>query len=221
MKLFLDTANSDDIREAVQLGVLSGITTNPSLAAKEGIGDLASYKTAVLEIAAVVDGPISVEVTSLETEEMVLQARDIVTWHPNVVVKLPSTRDGFQAMAVVAREGTRINQTLCFSVNQALLGAQIGVSYVSPFVGRLDDAGHDGMGVVADIVEVFRKHDISTQVLAASLRHPLHVIAAAKAGAHVATLPYELLKQMMHHPLTDVGAARFAQDWQHAFRAKG
>ena len=220
MKLFLDTANLEEVRQAAQLGVLSGVTTNPTLAAKEGIGDLQEYKNAVLEITRLVDGPVSVEVTAPDAEGMVAQARDIATWHPNVVVKLPSSLEGFRAMGVVCREGIRVNQTLCFSVNQALLGAQVGVFFVSPFVGRLDDEGHDGMQVVADIVQIFRWYNISTQVLAASLRHPLHVIAAAKAGAHIATVPFKVLMQMAHHPLTDVGLSRFLQDWQKAAKAR-
>jgi transaldolase len=214
MRLFLDTANLHEICQAVALGVISGVTTNPSLAAKEGIGDLRTYRAAVLEIAELVDGPISVEVTALDTEGMVTQARDIATWHRNAVVKLPSTLDGFRAMAVVKKESIRVNQTLCFSVTQALLGAQVGVDFVSPFVGRLDDEGHDGMQVVRDIVEVFRRYNLPTKVLAASLRHPMHVVAAAQAGADIATMPFKVLMQMAYHSLTDVGVARFTQDWQ-------
>ncbi|MBI4233537.1 MAG: fructose-6-phosphate aldolase [Chloroflexi bacterium] len=220
MQLFLDTANLEEVRGAARLGVLSGVTTNPSLAAKEGIGDMERYKSAVLEIAELVNGPVSVEVASLETAGMIQQGRDIARWHPNVVVKLPSTLQGIEAMAVVAREGIRVNQTLCFSVNQALLGAQLGAFFVSPFVGRLDDEGHDGMQVVEDIVGIFRTYRIPTKVLAASLRHPLHVVAAAKAGADIATLPFKVLMQMAHHPLTEVGAARFAEDWRKALRGK-
>ncbi|MBI2936537.1 MAG: fructose-6-phosphate aldolase [Chloroflexi bacterium] len=213
MKLFLDTANLQEIREASSLGVISGVTTNPSLAAKEDIGDLESYKAAIWEIVALIDGPISVEVTALDPERMIEQARDIATWHPNVVVKLPSTLEGFKAMATVCKEGIKVNQTLCFSTNQALLGAQLGVYFVSPFVGRLDDEGHDGMQVVEEIVQVFKRYRFASQVLAASIRHPLHVIAAAKVGADVATIPFKVLMQMAHHPLTDVGVSRFTQDW--------
>ncbi|MBI4199673.1 MAG: fructose-6-phosphate aldolase [Chloroflexi bacterium] len=213
MDLFLDTANLDEIRQTVRLGVIRGVTTNPSLAAKEGIGDLREYRRAVQEICGIVDGPVSAEVIATELEEMVRQAREIASWAPNVVVKLPSTLSGFEAMSVLSREGLRINQTLCFSVNQALLGAHAGATFVSPFVGRLDDEGHDGMQVVGDIVDVFRRYNIGTKVLAASIRHPLHCVAAAKAGAHIATVPFKVLLQMAHHPLTDVGVARFAQDW--------
>ncbi|MSQ12584.1 MAG: fructose-6-phosphate aldolase [Dehalococcoidia bacterium] len=216
MKLFLDTANIQEIREAVALGAINGVTTNPSLAAKENIGDLESYKTAILSITKLINGPISVEVTAADTMGMVQQAEEIANWHPNVVVKIPSTVDGFRAMAAITRQGIAVNQTLCFSVNQAILGAQAGARYVSPFVGRLDDEGLDGMQVVADIVEVFHKHGIKTQVLAASIRHPLHVTTAAKVGADVVTLPLKVLIQMAQHSLTDVGMARFMKDWQSA-----
>ena len=218
MRIFLDTANLEEIRHGVQLGVISGITTNPSLAAKEGIGALEEYKTSVLEITRLVQGPVSAEVLSTEVEGMLLEGREIASWASNAVVKLPSTPAGFQTMSILSQEGVAINQTLCFSVNQALLGAQAGAAYVSPFVGRLDDEGHDGMQVVGDIVQIFRQYSISTQVLAASLRHPMHCVAAAKAGAHIASVPYKVLLQMMHHPLTDVGVARFTQDWQQMVR---
>ena len=216
MELFLDTANLDEIRQAVRLGVISGVTTNPSLAAKEGIGEVRNYQQAVQEIARMVDGPISAEVLSSDYEGMILEARGIASWAPNVVAKIPSTLEGFQAIATLSREGIKINQTLCFSVNQALLGARAGASFVSPFVGRLDDEGHDGMQVVADIVDVFSRYGIGTKVLAASIRHPLHCVAAAKAGAHIATVPFKVLIQMAHHPLTDVGVIRFGEDWKRA-----
>ncbi len=218
MELFLDTANLDEIRQAVRMGVISGVTTNPSLAAKEGVGELRNYRELVQEIARIVDGPISAEVLSTSYEEMVLEAREIASWAPNVVAKIPSTLTGFEAIATLSREGIKINQTLCFSVNQALLGAKAGATFVSPFVGRLDDEGHDGMQVVADMVNIFRSYGITTKVLAASIRHPLHCVAAAKAGAHIATIPFKVLTQMAHHPLTDVGVARFAEDWKRAIR---
>ncbi len=218
MEIFLDTANLDEIHQALRLGVICGVTTNPSLAAKEGIGDLADYREAVQEIARLVDGPISAEVLAADYEGMVLEAREIAAWAPNVVAKIPSTLEGFEAMSTLSREGVRINQTLCFSVNQAILGARAGASFVSPFVGRLDDAGHDGMQVVADIVEVFNRYQISTKVLAASIRHPMHCVAAAKAGAHVATIPLKVLIQMAQHPLTDVGMARFTEDWKRSVK---
>ena len=215
MRLFLDTANIDEIEQGVRLGVISGVTTNPSLAAKEGIGDLGSYKNAILQIAEILpeNSPISVEVTAQDSQEMIRQSREIATWHSSVIVKLPSTIDGFHAIAVITREGIPVNQTLCFSVNQALLGAQSGVTYVSPFVGRLDDEGHQGMDLVADLVSTFRNYPIETQVLAASIRHPLHCVQAAKAGAHIASIPFKVLMQMTHHPLTDAGNAIFNRDW--------
>jgi len=220
MKLFLDTANLDEIRKAAEFGFISGVTTNPSLVAKERVGDLEGYKAVVLEIAALVDGPISVEVTAPDTDGMIAQARAIAPWHPNVVVKLPSTLEGFRAMGMVTREGISVNQTLCFSLNQAILGAQAGADYVSPFVGRLDDEGHHGMALVGDIVDVFDRYDIPTQVLAASIRHPMHCVEAAQMGAHIATMPFKVLMQMAHHPLTDIGAARFLEDWRNAAEAQ-
>jgi transaldolase len=220
VRIFLDTANVQEVRLGVQLGVVSGVTTNPSLASKEGIGRLEQYRGVVVEICRLVQGPVSAEVLSADVEGMLLEGREITRWAPNAVVKLPSTPAGFQAMSVLSKERVSINQTLCFSVNQALLGAQAGAAYVSPFVGRLDDEGHDGMQVVEDIVQIFQRYKIPTQVLAASIRHPLHCVAAAKAGAHIATVPYKVLLQMMHHPLTDVGVARFAQDWQREEKAQ-
>lgn len=214
MEIFLDTANLDEIHQALRLGVISGVTTNPSLTVKEGIGDLADYREAVQEIARLVDGPISAEVLAADYEGMVQEAREIAAWAPNVVAKIPSTLEGFEAMSTLSQEGISINQTLCFSVNQAILGARAGAS----FVGRLDDAGHDGMQVVADIVEVFNRYQINTKVLAASIRHPMHCVAAAKAGAHVATIPLKVLIQMAHHPLTDVGMARFTEDWKRSVK---
>ena len=220
MRMFLDTANVEEVRQGVRWGVVSGVTTNPSLAAKEGIGEIGDYRQAVLEICQLVDGPVSAEVLSTEAEGMIEEGWELASWHSNVVVKLPSTPDGLEAMATLSRQGVTINQTLCFSVNQAILGAQAGAGFVSPFVGRLDDEGHDGMAVVADIVAIFRQYGISTKVLAASIRHPLHCVAAAKAGADIATIPYKVLTQMIHHPLTDVGVARFTQDWQRAIQVK-
>ncbi|MBI2866963.1 MAG: fructose-6-phosphate aldolase [Chloroflexi bacterium] len=217
MKLFLDTANIDEIRRGASMGVISGVTTNPSLVAKEGRADL---KASLLEIASIVNGPISIEVTALDMEGMIGEAREIATWHPNVVVKIPVTAAGLEAISILSREGVKINMTLTFSVNQALLGALAGAAYISPFVGRLDDEGHDGMGIVAEVVQVFKRYGLPTKVLAASIRHPLHVIAAAKAGADIATIPYKVLTQMVHHPLTDVGIARFNEDWQRLVKSR-
>ena len=219
MKLFLDTANLDEIRDGARLGVVSGVTTNPSLAASAGIGDREAYRSAVAEIATLIDGPISVEVVSTDTQGMVDEGRDIADWIPNPWVKIPSTIEGIEAIATLAGEGIRVNQTLCFSVNQALLGAQAGATVVSPFIGRLDDIGHDGIALIRDIADLFREAAVETQVMAASVRHPLHCVKAAQAGAHIATVPYRTLIQMAQHPLTDAGLARFIADWQKAGQA--
>ena len=216
MQLFLDTANIQEIREGVRWGVISGVTTNPSLAAAEGIGDSGSYKAAVQEIADLLDGPISVEVVSQDAAGMIAEGREIAEWIPNPWVKIPSTAAGFEAISVLKRDGIKINQTLCFSVNQALLGAQAGSTAVSPFVGRLDDIGQEGMELVAEIVSLFRDYQIDTKVLAASIRHPLHCTLAARAGADIATVPYKILAQMAQHPLTDAGMTRFLADWEKA-----
>ncbi|NQW22615.1 MAG: fructose-6-phosphate aldolase [SAR202 cluster bacterium] len=214
MQLFLDTANIQEIRDGARLGVISGVTTNPSLASAEGIGSTESYKAAVREISLIVDGPISVEVVSLDAQGMIAEGRDIAGWIPNPWVKIPSTIEGFEAISVLSSEGIKVNQTLCFSVNQALLGAQAGSTAVSPFIGRLDDIGLQGIDLIADIVSVYRQHDIKTKVLAASIRHTLHCTLAAQAGAHIATIPYKILVQMAQHPLTDSGVARFKADWE-------
>ncbi len=211
MRIFLDTANIEHIRHAARLGVISGVTTNPTLVAREGAGDL---KAAVLEICSIVPGPISVEALNLDAEGMKREARELSSWHKNIVVKIPVSEAGLEAISVLSGENIKTNLTLCFSANQALLGALVGATYVSPFVGRLDDIGHQGMAVVADAVELFSRYNLPTQVIAASLRHPLHPIAAAKAGAHIATIPYSVLMQMIRHPLTDIGIARFAEDWK-------
>jgi len=213
MRIFLDTANIDEIRQAAKLGVISGVTTNPSLVAKEKRADM---KAVIQEISSVVDGPISAEVLSLEPQAMIREAREVSSWSPNVVVKIPVSASGLEAVSILSKEGIRTNLTLCFSLNQAILGAIVGATYVSAFVGRLDDAGHDGMQLVAEIVEIFDnyKDRLKTQVIAASIRHPLHVVAAAKARAHIATVPYSILMQMVKHPLTDIGICRFAEDWQ-------
>jgi len=219
VKLFLDTANIQEIRDGVRLGVISGVTTNPSLAASEGIGTRESYKVAVQEISDIVDGPISVEVVSLDAEGMVAEGRDIAEWIPNPWVKIPSTPAGFEAISILSNDGIKTNQTLCFSLNQALLGAQAGSTVVSPFVGRLDDIGQQGMDIVEEIVSVFAVQQIETQVLAASIRHTLHCSLAARAGAHIATVPYNVLLQMARHPLTDAGITRFLADWEKAGNA--
>ena len=211
MRIFLDTANIDQIKQAAKLGVISGVTTNPSLVSKEGLAD---YKAVVKEICSIISGPVSAEVLAEDAQTMIEQARDISTWAPNVAIKVPVTTDGLEAISILAKEKIKINMTLCFSLNQAILGALAGAAYVSPFVGRLDDIGHNGMELVRDIVDVFNKYNFSTQVIAASLRHPQHCVAAAKAGAHIATVPYKVLMQMIHHPLTDIGIDRFLSDWK-------
>lgn len=210
MRLFLDTANMEQIRQGVKLGVINGVTTNPSLLAKEGRKD---YKAVLLEICSLVPGHVSAEVISQDREGMVQEARELSSLAPNIVIKVPVTAAGLEAISLLSRENIQVNLTLCFSLNQALLGALAGAAYVSPFVGRLDDIGHEGMQLVADIVQMFNYYHFSAQVIAASLRHPLHCVAAAKAGAHIATVPYNVLMQMINHPLTTLGISRFREDW--------
>jgi len=211
MEIFLDTANIEEIRQGARLGVVSGVTTNPSLMAKEGTAD---YEAVVREICTIIHGPVSAEVLVEGAEAMIEEARKIAAWAPNVVIKIPATAEGLEVTSALAKEKIKVNFTLCFSLNQALLGALAGAAFVSPFVGRLDDAGHDGMDVVEDIVDVFDYYQMPTKVIAASIRHPEHCLAAAKAGAHIATIPYKVLMQMIKHPLTDVGIARFLSDWR-------
>lgn len=211
MQIFLDTANIDQIRQAVKLGVITGVTTNPTLVAKEGTAD---YETVVRKICAMVSGSVSVEVLTEDAEGMVKEARIKASWASNVTIKIPSTSAGLEAISVLNREKIETNMTLCFSLNQALLGAQAGATYVSSFVGRLDDIGQDGIELVKDIVDVFRHYQLPTKVIAASIRHPLHCVAAAKAGAHIATVPYSVLLQMINHPMTDIGVKRFLDDWR-------
>jgi transaldolase len=212
MKFFIDTANLNEIREAAALGILDGVTTNPSLIAKEG----KPFKQTVLDICEVVNGPVSVEVIATDAGGMCKQGQEYAAWHKNVVVKLPTTRDGIKACKCLAEQGIKVNMTLCFSPNQALLVAKAGAAYVSPFVGRLDDISHDGMELVRQIVQIYKNYSFQTEVLAASLRHPLHVVEAALAGAHVGTLPFKVLDQMFNHPLTDKGLAQFLKDWEKA-----
>ena len=210
MKIFLDTANIEEIREAASWGVLDGVTTNPSLVAKEG----RDFKSLLLEICSIVNGPVSAEVVGTTFEEMVVEGRSLARIHENVVVKIPLIVEGLKAVKALAGEGIRVNVTLCFSSSQALLAAKAGATYVSPFVGRLDDISHQGMEVVQEIKTIFTQHNIPTKILAASLRHPLHVVSAAKLGADAATLPFKVLEQMVKHPLTDLGLERFLKDWQ-------
>lgn len=209
MQLFLDTASIEEVRKAARLGVISGVTTNPTLLAKEGG---VPYRQRVLEIAEVIDGPISVECVSRTADALVAEARELASWHPNVVVKIPIDAEGLEAIHRCAQEGIRVNTTLIFSANQALLAALAGAAYLSPFVGRLDDVGQDGMELVRQCVEIVETHGLRARVLAASLRHPLHVTQAALAGAHVGTIPPAVLWQMVKHPLTDGGIERFLAD---------
>ena len=211
MRIFLDTANIDQIRQAARLGIISGVTTNPSLVSKEGAAD---YEATIKEICSIIPGPISAEVLVEGVEPMIKQAQQISTWAPNVVIKIPATAEGLEVTSALAKEDIKVNFTLCFSQNQALLGARAGAAYVSPFVGRLDDIGHDGMQIVKDIVDMFKQYQLPTQVIAASIRHPQHCVAAAKAGADIATVPYNVIMQMIHHPLTDIGISRFLSDWR-------
>lgn len=212
MRLFLDTADIDQIRRGVKLGVISGVTTNPSLVAK--VGRTTDYESTVKEICSIVNGPVSAEVLSQDTQSMIEEARQVSSWSPHVVIKIPCTASGLEAISVLSRENIKINLTLCFSPNQALLGALAGATYVSPFVGRLDDVGQDGMELVAEIVQLFERYDLPTKVIAASIRHPMHCVVAARIGAHVATIPYSVLMQMIEHPLTTIGISRFLEDWQ-------
>ncbi len=210
MKLFIDTANVDEIREAYALGVIYGVTTNPSLIAKEG----RNFTEVVKEIASIVDGPISAEAVSLDAPGMVAEAVELAAIHPNIVVKIPMTQEGLKAVKTLAQKNIRTNVTLIFSANQALLAARAGATYVSPFVGRLDDISQEGMELVYDIMEIFDRFQLQTQVIVASVRHPVHVAAAARAGAHIATVPYKVIMQMIDHPLTEAGIAKFLKDWE-------
>ena len=216
MKFFLDTANVNEIREINDMGVICGVTTNPSLIAKEG----RDFKETVEEIASIVDGPISGEVSadiSNDAEKMIAEAREIAKIHKNMVVKIPMTAAGLKAVNVVSKEGIKTNVTLIFSAAQALLAANAGASYVSPFLGRLDDISTEGMQLVRDIAGIFRIYGIKTEIIAASVRGPMHVIEAAKAGSDIATVPYKVVMQMIKHPLTDQGIEKFKNDWKKAF----
>ena len=213
MKIFLDTANIDEIKEGASWGIVDGVTTNPSLIAKEK----RDFKQVVKEICDIVDGPISAEVISEDSEGMINEAKELVKIHKNIVIKIPMTVEGLKAVSKLSKEGIKTNVTLIFSPNQALLAAKAGATYVSPFLGRLDDVGSQGMDLVRTIVEIFLNYDYDTEVIAASIRHPLHVADAALAGAHIATIPMKVLQQMVKHPLTDKGIESFMNDWKGAF----
>jgi transaldolase len=208
MKLFIDTANVDEIRDLAWL--VDGVTTNPSLVAKEK----RPFEEVIREICELVDGPVSAEVTALEADEMVAQARPLARIHDNVVIKIPMTEEGMKATQALSYEGIRTNVTLVFSPNQALLAAKCGASFVSPFVGRVDDIGRSGMELVAEIIDVYAQYAFCTELIVASVRHPRHVLESAALGADIATVPYAVLKQLFRHPLTDAGIERFLKDWE-------
>lgn len=210
MKLFIDTANVDEIREANDLGVICGVTTNPSLIARAG----RDFKEVVKEITSIVDGPISAEVISLESQGMVSEAMELVKIHKNIVIKIPMTAEGLKAVKILSAQGIKTNVTLIFSAAQALLAARAGATYVSPFLGRLDDIGMDGLSLIEEIVDIFQIHEIKTEIISASIRTPIHVIGAARAGSDIATVPYKVIMQMMKHNLTDAGIERFLKDWE-------
>ncbi len=210
MKFFIDTANVREIREAASLGVVDGVTTNPSLVAKEG----RDFKQVITEICSIVDGPISAEAVSVEAEKMVAEGIELAKIHKNIVVKLPMTKDGLKATKILAEKHIKVNMTLIFSPSQALLAAKVGAAFVSPFVGRLDDISHYGMDLVRQILAIYNNYRFGTQIIVASVRNPLHVVDAALAGAHIATIPFNVIDQLVKHPLTDIGIEKFLADWK-------
>lgn len=213
MKLFIDTANVNEIKEAAELGVICGVTTNPSLIAKEGRDFIETIK----QITSIVDGPISAEVVAPDAQGMVAEAEKLAAIHKNIVIKIPITAEGLKAVKLLSAKGIKTNVTLIFSASQALLAARAGATYVSPFVGRLDDISANGIDLIADVAEIFAIHGIRTEIISASIRSPQSVVDSAKAGAHIATVPYKVIKQMLAHPLTDSGIDRFMKDWNAAF----
>ncbi len=215
MKFFIDTANLDEIKEANDLGLIDGVTTNPSLVAKEGDVD---FKEHIAKICSIVEGDVSAEVTSLDTEGMLREGRELAKIADNVVIKCPLTLDGLKATRRLRSEGTKVNVTLCFSAAQALLAAKAGASYISPFIGRLDDIAQDGMQLIRDIVQIYDNYGFETEVLAASIRHPMHIVDCALAGADVATIPFKVIQQLAKHPLTDKGLDAFLNDWKKSGR---
>ena len=218
MKFFLDTANLDEIRQAASFGILDGVTTNPTLAAKEK----RPFRELILEICDIVKGGVvNAEVVSTDLDGMLREAHEVVSWHPNVVAKIPMTPDGVRALSKLSRDGVRVNITLVFSPSQALIVAKAGAYFVSPFLGRLDDISQDGLALLREILEIYRAYNFQTQVLAASLRHPLHVVEAARMGAHIGTMPYKVFEQLFKHPLTDRGLDAFLKDWEKASEALG
>ncbi len=213
MKFFLDTAFVEEIREVASWGILDGVTTNPTLVAKTG----RRYREVLEEICSIVDGPVSAEVLSLDYEGMVREARELAKIHPNIAVKIPMTKEGLKAVRTLSEEGIKTNVTLIFSPSQAILAAKAGATFVSPFVGRLDDISHEGMELIETIVPVMEYYQFPTEVIVASVRHPRHVVEAAKIGAHIVTVPYKVMEQLLKHPLTDIGIRRFLDDWKRAF----
>jgi len=210
VKIFLDTADIGEIREAASFGILDGVTTNPSLVAKEG----RDFFTVLREIVSIVNGPISAEVTATDRDGMLREGHELAAIHPNIVIKVPLTLAGLQACRTLRSEDVRVNVTLCFSPSQALLAAKAGATYISPFVGRLDDISHDGMELIGQIRTIYDNYGFDTEILAASIRHPLHVVQCALAGADVGTMPYKVVTQILHHPLTDIGLEKFLSDWR-------
>jgi transaldolase len=210
MKFFIDTANINEIRDAARLGILDGVTTNPSLVAKEG----RKFEAVIAEICTIVDGPISAEVTATDYDGMMAQAHPLARIHQNVTIKVPLTQDGLRACKALRGEGTNVNVTLCFSPAQALLAAKCGATFISPFIGRLDDVSGDGMELIRQIRVIYDNYGYTTQILAASIRHPMHVVDCAMAGADVGTMPYKVMTQLYEHPLTDIGLAKFLADWE-------
>lgn len=212
MKFFIDTANLDEIRDAARLGIVDGVTTNPSLVAKEG----KKFEDVIAEICTIVNGPVSAEVTALDYEGMLTQARPLAKIHKNVTIKVPLTKEGLRACKALRGEGAEVNVTLCFSPAQALLAAKCGATFISPFVGRLDDVASDGMELIRQIRAIYDNYGFKTQILAASIRHPIHVVECALAGADVGTMPYKVMMQLYDHPLTDIGLKKFLEDWEKA-----
>uniref|UniRef100_A0A7V4G6C2 Probable transaldolase n=1 Tax=Desulfobacca acetoxidans TaxID=60893 RepID=A0A7V4G6C2_9BACT len=214
MKFFIDTADLKEIAEAHSLGLVDGVTTNPSLCAKVGVNDPKAFRAHILEICKIVDGPVSAEVVATDTEAMVAEARELAAIHEQVAVKIPMTPPGLKATRILAAEGIKVNVTLIFQAVQAMLAAKAGAAFVSPFIGRLDDINHRGMEVIEQTVTIFENYGFDTEIIVASVRHPLHVLEAALTGADIATIPYGVLMQLIKHPLTDVGLAKFLEDWR-------
>ena len=215
MKFFIDTANLNEIRECAEMGLIDGVTTNPSLIAKEGSVDFKEHIAAICQIT---PGDVSAEVTSLDAEGMIREGREYAKIAPNVVVKCPLTLDGLKATRSLDSEGIKVNVTLCFSASQAILAAKAGATYISPFIGRLDDISHNGLQLISEIVEIYNNYSWKTQVLAASIRSPMHLVESARMGAHVSTIPYKVILQLVKHPLTDAGVEQFLSDWKKSGR---